>query len=853
MKFPARFIAGNLIWTREGTVWAVWRVTPTTYPYLSAAQKLAHHAATRRALLGLPSESMLLSLCCPVDPYQVAEAIAGDIDLATHPEWRATVEGDLGLLASFAPFRRLHFVAAELPNEGSKSKMRAAFASARAGMGEIAGGAAPPVAAREVGERMRQASHLLAQLERSLDIAKATPGEIRWMYARALRRGVNEPFLDETWEPTMRVLGEGAEARLSGPSLVNLGDGVFAEGGDAEDRHRPRHRRYLRVQTESGVSFQAFLALSDMPHHFAFPDGSEWFARTDDVDFPVDWCARVRSVANRDAQLKARRQARQLAGQVEEYEGETSGPPESLAAAQSAIQDLRAHLSANPADPELQCSVIFSCWAPDLSTLEERVALLRSTYVSNAYDMHRPTGGQTALFSAMLPGVPLRPPVRDYVAYLLAEGLAAGAPFAGSQVGSASGGGMLLGFSRDAGTLRPVPFDPTEGSAGEGSGSVGIFGLPGFGKSYLVKRMAHAVLSWGGAVCALDTTEQAEYVRFAEVAPGRSQVVRVAEGANVCLDPLRIFTGVERVNHTLGFLTLLTGIAPQEVDGLVLEEAVVAVSRQPEPRMSKLLAELEARAAEDPDHAGLVHRKLVSFARTPLGPLVFGDAEPLRLAGADYVCFHVAGLDPPPQEHLVNEHLYRRLLPRQILSQALLFLLAAVARTVAFNAERFGVVLLDEVWRLTPSPQGRALIAESIRDGRKHHAGVWVISQVAGSKDLGDSTVGNLLAHRFVFRHARGATEEALRFLGMEPTPSTTRRLTELEPGACLYRDVLDRIGMVQALAASDPALNAAFDTNPTRRRQEVPDDAELEAGLAGALEASLDEPAADGLVEVGR
>ncbi len=82
-----------------------------------------------------------------------------------------------------------------------------------------------------------------------------------------------EPHLDNTWATVERRVGEGDAARVTGPDLQPLADGVFYEGGAAEDANRPPHRRYLRVDTAAGTGYQALLAIADMPREFFFPDG----------------------------------------------------------------------------------------------------------------------------------------------------------------------------------------------------------------------------------------------------------------------------------------------------------------------------------------------------------------------------------------------------------------------------------------------------------------------------------------------------------------------------------------------------------------------------------------------------
>jgi hypothetical protein len=89
------------------------------------------------------------------------------------------------------------------------------------------------------------------------------------------------------------------------------------------------------------------LALAELPHEWVFPGGGgEWLYHTDELGFPVDWCARVRAVPNAEAQSKVRRKHRDLQGQVDEYDGEATGAPPQLADAIHAISDERSEPAA---------------------------------------------------------------------------------------------------------------------------------------------------------------------------------------------------------------------------------------------------------------------------------------------------------------------------------------------------------------------------------------------------------------------------------------------------------------------------------------------------------------------------
>ncbi|HVL27651.1 MAG TPA: ATP-binding protein [Acidimicrobiales bacterium] len=844
--YPARFLAGQLVWTTTGTVWALWRVEAKTYPFLATREKIELHDRTRAALMSLGTESMLLSVCEPIDPAGVVEAMVEGVDLDRHPAWVEVATEALDNLGDVELWRRSHWLAVQLPNRSTGGALKASLDAAKAQLGASFGLPPAPIRRQEVMDRQTQADQLSAKLAKFLGkdrVRPATAGELRWLYARAAARGIADLSYDDSWEPRLRSRGRGPDAVLRGPSLTPLGDAVFKEGGDSDDADRPnRHRRYLRVETEQGVAYQTFLVVADMPAVFTYPDGGEALHRADVMSFPVDWCARIRPIANADAQARTKRQARQLRGQFDEYDGETAGPPPTLAAAMEAIDDERAQLAANPAEPELETTFVFVVWARTLAELEGRADQLRSSYEANEYGLPRPTGGQLALFGAMLPGSPLPTVAKDYTQFSLVSAVSACAPWAGCEVGDPRG--SLFAISLDGGTHAPVLFDAAYGPSINRSGSIGMFGALGGGKSYAIKRIAWDTLARGGQVVALDRTPMAEYVRFAEVVPGHAQVVQLGADADVCLDPLRAFPGEERIRYTIGFLTLLSGTSPLEVEGAILGDAVRAAAGREDACLAHVIDALGTEAARNPKAEDL-YQRLANVARADLAHVAFGDRRPLRL-DADYLVFHMPGLSLPDKEVVESRYLSRQMLPEQIISQALLYLVAAVARSVAFaDRSRFAAVKLDEVWHLTANLQGRQLAKEMLKDGRKHNAAVWILSQQPSDLGAKEGGLVELLGTRMVFRQEdRSSAAAALEFLAMEPSESTLQLLTgPLEDGQCLLRDLRKRIGLVQVLPAPFPELHTAFDTTPDSGRADKdrpPGRIEEEADLFDELEEEL-------------
>lgn len=821
MKPPARAVVGHLVWSTDGGVWAVWSVRPFPHAHTSPIEKLAIHSRLRSLLVNLPADSMLLSVSERLDPIDVVDRMAEGVDIDRRPAWAGVCEATAEWLATVPLRRRLYYVAAALPS--ARRPLLDVLRDAANDVGLSFGIPRSPVPADEVELRRRQARELEVSLAQHIDLRPVSAGELCWLYARSLRREGAEPAYDETWEPPVPppLAGDGddrAESERWRPRgvLAHLTDAVVTEGGTGDDEDRPRHRRYVRIDGEHGTTYQTVLALSDMPHYFRFPGGGgEWLYHADHVGFPLDWCVRMRSIRNADAQSKVRRKHRDLVGQIDEYDGDLTGAPPQLAEAIQAIDEERTQLGANPSEPEIQATVLLSIAAPTLDELEARARALTAMFEPQEYGLARPTGGQVALMRSLLPGTAAAPVCRDYTQFMLARDLAAGSPFCGSDVGDPTG--LLLGVSMDGGNTTPVLFDPAYGPKANASPSLAAVGRLGSGKSFFLKRLCWDTIARGGQVVTIDRTQSGEYVTFAGAVPGRTQVVRLEAGSNVRLDPMRSFSGDERATITLGFLSLLAGCSAHTEEGAALAEAVDAVAEDPHSGLGDVVDELARMGADEkhPDVAarGLA-RRLMHYRRSPVGQIAFGEGEPMSL-DADFIVFWAPHLALPDRETLANENAARMMLPEQVLGQALLYLVAAVGRRVVFrDPTRFAAALYDEAWALLASPHGQSLLIEGVRDGRKHNGAIWLASQ--HPNDFAINELEDLLGSRFVFRQARRAIPAALRFLGVTDSVDASVTLEQgISTGVCLYRDVRDRIGLVQVLPPTVPGVDHVFNTAP--------------------------------------
>lgn len=815
MRNPAREIANNVILGYDSTPWGVWEIKPPTYPRLSAREKLAWHSRVSAALMGLPGDSMLLCVSRPVEASAVVTRMMDGVDLEANPGWRDVCVRAFDALSQTHLYERGHYLVASLPNT-RRSRAEAQMSSAMARAAQMFRLPPPPASRREIDTALALADdmgRMLAGLLGASRVATVGEAEIRYLYARAALRGAAEPTLSE-------FLGEPGQQGGAFPHLAAVADTVLFEGGDEDDEDRPANRRYIRIEAERGRSYQTSLTFASVPREWTYPDGrGESLARLGDLPFPLDWCVRVTPAANAAEQLAITSQIRKLSGQYEEYGGDLAGAPDSLAAAIDDLKEQRADLAAAPATPGLKVCFIVTIGAPDLGTLEERAARVRSLLEANDYAVPRPYGDQAALWGAGLPGAPKPPVCADYTHYMMPKSLAGTGPLAGDDLGDARG--ALLGLNLDA-RNTPVLFwagsgpnlVDANGRPDPRSGSIGVFGKLGGGKSYLTKRVIVDTLAMGGRVILTDRTHMGEYVRLARVLGEDTQTITLGEGADVCLDPMRVFRTVEdRIRYSEGFLTLLTNTDPTAPEGAMLSDACRRVAEQG-GRLADVVDVLRDDSETDDAFrmaARTVALKVQVFTRGALSKLVFGDGPPVRLDAA-YSVFHAPHLDLPSRDDLLNSS--EPLMPEQVFSKALLYLVTAVARDVAFSERhRFSLVVQDEGYVLSSSRQGQRLLDSILRDGRKHNA-----SLLFGSHHPADlsAELRQLLGSWFLFRLDRLAAVDALRAMDIDPTDAAIDDIDEArrDVGQCLYRDLRGNLGLIQVLRAQTAELEAAFDTS---------------------------------------
>ncbi|WP_438296299.1 ATP-binding protein [Streptomyces sp. HUAS TT7] len=832
MRVPIRHLAGHLLWSAQGGVWAIYRLHPgpdaqgalaetvqgTYVPTQVREELLSKAAHLVRSLSGAPR---LYGLCAQVDAGEVALRMLEGVDpkagsaarqMGQHP-WAETAEAALDLLAGQEMHRRTLWLAVPLNTEKGVLTWSAGVGAVWADLSSQLGLAPAPVTRREVSAYRRQAEQVEAQLAGAVAFRPARPAEVVWMLQHALRRGLAEPLLAEA-ESSALYGGRVQEGELRSPSYADLGQVRLLEGGieevenaavDDEDDDRdagggrrgpwwrrgtssPLLRRWLQVETEDGCGYQAHLALAECPPAVG-ADAADLFSQLEGLAFPVDYVVDLTLVPAEKAKAQVQRKKNELVDQADQYDARPTGMPSTLVEAARDLGELDARLSRTSVEVEVQSVTVLSVWAARAADCDARARALTALLAGADYRAVRPAGLQEALFTLGLPGTVRPHTVREFVQHQVSEDWAMSGALTLTEAGDPDG--MLLGFDQDTGTTRPVLLNVADAPKADASASFAVTGDPGGGKSVLLKMLTQSEVDRGGRAICIDRTPLREWATFARTAaPGRCQIIDAA-AAGISIDPLRMFPGTTQGTHyALSYLTLQLGIGPMTAAGGVLHRAVEQAAQSAAPSMHQVTVELQTMADGGAGARQEAAATLVDLMRivssNPLAQMVFDPTlPPVRLEqdlDSDLIVITTAGLTLPPQEAFAHPEVLRQQPLEALIGRAVLYLIAALARQTAFaDPSRFCAIVADELWWLTGSAEGTALISEILHDGRKHNGGLFAGAQ--DEKELGPDR--GLFAYRALARTQDHKTaRRGLEFIGLDSTDPELLRIvtTDLSP-----------------------------------------------------------------------
>jgi hypothetical protein len=835
MRSPARTIAGHLMWTRTGSVWAIWRLQPLPYGYRATKDKLEARSLHQALIRGLPGESLLLGVCAGLDAAAVVERMIDGVDLSECPDWAAECNATLDTLDEIGIGQRVYWLAAPVSDDSGTERAAESARAAMADLRDLLGMPRPGVPAKEVQRRLAQAKKIAEGIPAPFRPAPATAAQLVWLHLHAQQRGL---FADVSL-PEAR--GDVADQLLTQRSGAALTEPLLDEAGQSDLGRKqlrswnPLERRYLKVSQPHAVagttvaSYQSLLVLSDVPDDGMMFPGSEFLGRIDECGLEVDWALRL-TVRSSDQVAKQNRRALvNLNEQFGQREGELSHGLNALERAAADLAEYSKILDSDKLEVEAQATVVFCVAAPDAQGTLEQARRLADYFGAAGYRLRQPLGYQEDLWWAMIPGAPANKAVREFAQITTSKALSATVPLASTELGDSRG--SLLGINISTGRPGAVLHDIAGASLRDVSGSMGFAGELGSGKSLTMKLLAGGVVDRGGQVVVPDRTPMGEWAQWA-TSVTEATIVDVAE-PTVSLDPLRLFGPVVGSRITQSFLTPLLDISPTSDRGVLLSEVLDPdyLAKNQLAGLGDVLAHLVSGC--ELDGAADLAKLMNVFARRDFGQVVFDNALPALKPTAPAVIIRTHTLELPNKTELETAHLFAQMRLEKVFGRAMYALIAGVARQICFkDITRLGAFLVDEAHHLTSSPEAEREIIDFVRDGRKHTAAV-LLGSHDPEADFGSATLRGLIPTRILMRHRdKTLAQRGLAWLDMDPTdeelvemlvadtsPVGPHGVDEWRRGEAFIRDSSGNIGRLKVLAPSVPARNKAVMTSPPELR----------------------------------
>lgn len=824
-------LTDGLMWTRSGTVWAVWRVSPIPYAFQPEDKKHVarrHHTALYRALRG---ESLHLGLTAATDPASVVQAMIAGIDLEQHQAWAEECEATLDVLEQIDIGRRAHWIAAPLANPGASAVMEPLQASWATLKDTLMMPRATP-SKHAIAVRAAQAEALRKEMPSAFDPRPASVAEMAWVFGHSMKRGLG---LD-TAVPVDGSLD--AELHLSGPALLPSALVDPAGQTDSERKLGPvaiLKRPFVKVMDPTDPerpSYQTTLVLADTPSGgITFPD-CEWIGRLDESGVVCDWAIRMTVRSREEVTGRNRRAVRTLNDQFDQREEEERAGS-SLDSTARALGEYQAVMDADELEVEVDATTMFVVAGPTAESVVDDARSLTKYFASMQFALRTDPTIQATLFEATLPGTPTPRVVREYSQITTARSFAVAVPFATTELGDRTGSLFALEISNGASRPNPVFVDLAGASDKlDVALAMGFVGELGAGKSVALKSVAMDNVDRGATLMAVDHTEMGEWGIAVSEIPG-SQVVEISEQATVSMDPLRILPLAQAPRVARSFLSVLLSVQTKSDQNVLLSKVLHPeyMYRYDITSFGSLARHLQTDC-ELPGARQLVDEMRI-FSELDFGRAVFDDSLPVLDITAPAIVLHTHRLQLPSRADMEHSHLFAELKAEKVFGRAMFALIASLARYRCFaDRSRLDIFAADEASKTMSSPEAAEEIGTFIRDGRKHKAALLLGSHDA-EEDFGNEVVRGLIPFRVLLRHRdANLARRGLRWLHGLPvdavvdeslvklvTDNTAPVIDEVvgvpeeRRGECLLRDFQARYGRAKIMA---PLVESRADTVKT-------------------------------------
>lgn len=838
---PVAYRHKHLLWTTDGTCWAIWKLKGVSYGMRPLKEKVEIRDAHKVLFRVLTGESMLLSVVVGQDPEEVFKKMLSGIDVEEHPAWRAECEDRREWLDDFGIGERLFFLCVPLGKRWSLDRVKRAASSwmdrRRLQLGlNIIG-----ISNDEKDACLRQAETIEGFIPAVFAPKKVTLAQQIWLEGHLLSRGA--------------LFDVFPNSDKAGPDEVTrwLNEPVFDEGGKSDEKkgilgfsnpylRNPYLQRYLKVGSEEQfaygeASYQSMFALTGFPAEGLAWPGSEILGEIDDYAPGAEWVIRMNTISSHEAKKANRKAARTINDQLDQRDSEVGTGHHDLDSSIELLREYDQILNSNHNEVEIQPIIVFAIYSNDSEDIVTRLGHTLRQFKDLGFDVACPVGYQETFWWSFIPGSKSTTLLNEFRQISTASTMSALVPMASGYIGDDSGPVIAINESNQLPSMVHLNLESAV-SVRNMSACIGVTGDLGSGKSSTMKTIVKYVADRGGQVFGTDRSEINEWGNFVSTLP--NSVVVDPMDPKYSLDPLKMFG--EKNEDVAGriatnFFISLLNISPTEELGDALSEFLGASYRREHQiaNLVELLEHLKAKGNDGDEVSAALAKKMGVFAKQDFGRCLFkAELPPLPWDKASAMIVRTNSLEVPTDSELEKPHLFQRMRAEKIFGSAFYILLTALARAICFaSKDRFALYVEDEAHMVTRNEMSRSELTLFVRDGRKHGA-AFLVGSHDPLADFGDETMRSLIPIRIVHRQkdkklARRSIEW---LLGESPedeglidqlvndtSPQVGNEVPMERRGEAFMKDASGAVARVKILIPANKKSRDAVSTTPEMNR----------------------------------
>lgn len=847
-EFPIIHFEGNLVFRRDKTCEAVYKIDGFAYDFLSQEEKIRRLMGQMKLYWNIKHDFQLkvVPSIMSIRERQEEEKrratgplkLAAIMDAETVGNTLIKQMGDEG--NDYDYYLCVKMKDAKSIWSGFKDMITSIIKSPIRAVNDYAAGESPDIFINELETYIQLEEQLYNIINNYISAKKANEYEIQRLIRQPFYRSFGEPPLrgdkpvengrrasKKQWKPAYDVIEKNDKPAIR-PYQRDI---LTLTEGDVLIKNK-----FIaitqRIKNSDITCYQSFMCVSSIPS-LDFP-GCEWFySLTSSLDFPVEISVRSQTVDSNAAVGKVKNEKKKIKDQSEHTSDSNEDIPLSLLDSKNEADELEYYLQKSKS-PLLFSTIVIVVSARDVETLKKRQQSVKNQLDSFGIQVEVPGGDQWDLFNEVLIGG--QQYAYDYLQRITPQVLAGAMYGATKKLGDDSG----FYFAMTGILGKPVWIDPWRPSQINRAPNIEIVGSQGGGKSYLMDLLGCKVSKLGALSLFIDPkgdrTLWPEYLMSfkGQVAVTTFSAKDEDKGK---LDPFNIMrpdalSGVDEQHEKLkqaaalamDICQFLLAIDRKDPRGTHLLNSVNEVVKGEQPSMGKIISRLydlsrRYEEASDSINAGMCKNMadtLNSYRNMAYAALLFGDGneEAVNLNKSINV-LQIQNLTFPDDKTSPENYTYQE----TIGYACLLAITGFIMRFIMSDRGRLGMFFLDETSVINATPVGRNLILKVQRMARAlNKPGVFVSQNVA---DIGDEKVKNNIGYKFAFRSTDvDEIRQVLSFFNLEPTKENIEVIQNLENGMCLFQDLEGRTGVISVDEIFDEYY-VAFNTTPTNKTYE--------------------------------